>query len=115
MTKLKVFPSERTKNNNKSNSLSPRQNHSEALTTLRIRWTPDSNRPRKVEICGQWSEWKQRHPMFWDPATHQYVSNLIVERGVWCYKIIRDGEWIVNDDGETTKDENGIYNSVIKC
>ena len=70
-------------------------------------------RHRKVELCGSWDEWTNRHDLNFDPFTNQWFVTLHLKNGEeFFYKyIINEENWIVNDEEPQRKDGQGNDNN----
>lgn len=72
------------------------------------------NEPTSIQICGSFDNWKIRHPL----TKHKHIANtwyviLNIPRGVYKYKYIVDGDWIINTKEEILIEGNGVANNSI--
>ena len=72
------------------------------------------NEPTSIQICGSFDNWKIRHPL----TKHNHIPNtwyviLNIPRGVYKYKYIVDGDWIINTKEEILIEGNGVANNSI--
>ena len=70
--------------------------------------------PMSIQICGSFDNWKILHPL----TKHNHIPNtwyvsLTIPRGVYKYKYIVDGDWIINTKEEILIEGNGVANNSI--
>jgi len=70
-------------------------------------------RYRRVQICGSFDEWEERHDLNFDPFTNQWFITLHLKVGAeYLYKyIINDDTWVTNEEEPLRNDEGGNVNN----
>lgn len=70
-------------------------------------------RYRRVQICGSFDEWEERHDLNFDPFTNQWFITLHLKVGAeYLYKyIINDDTWVTNEEEPLRNDASGNVNN----
>lgn len=66
-----------------------------------------------MAVSGSFDDWKIRRPMVWDNALQAFSLNLGLRPGRYTYKLIVDGDWIVNHEDASEKDAQGNVNNML--
>eukprot|EP00917_Polyrhabdina_sp_WS-2016_P011033 GHVP01024186.1.p1 GENE.GHVP01024186.1~~GHVP01024186.1.p1 ORF type:complete len:2011 (-),score=317.95 GHVP01024186.1:3954-9986(-) len=87
---------------------------SSSATPVRLRYIPaDRQKHRVVAISGSFDEWSVRRPMSWDNASQAFIINLGMPSGKHYYKLIVDGDWMVNPSEAKEIDSLGNENNIV--
>ena len=71
--------------------------------------------PNSVLLCGQFSNWKEKLPLTFDPLSGKWNITLRLPKGRHLYKyIVNNNEWIINPMEPNVKGNDGIINNVVE-
>ena len=80
-------------------------------TTFRLRGHADA---RTVALAGSFNNWSQSQHLFGREGD-EWVCRLDLDPGVYTYKLVVDGNWLLDPDNpETQEDEAGNVNNVVE-
>eukprot|EP01069_Polyplicarium_translucidae_P007222 Polyplicarium_translucidae@DN3074_c0_g2_i3.p4 len=82
------------------------------LVVKRICFSPPY-RPRTVALSGSFDNWCVRRPMVWENSTQEFAISLTLPRGRHLYKLIVDGDWMLNPGKPKELDSSHVENNVI--
>jgi 1,4-alpha-glucan branching enzyme len=70
-------------------------------------------RHNKVEICGSFDNWDERHELQFDPFTNQWFVTLHLKVGEeYLYKyVLNDDQWVTNEEEPNKMDSGGNKNN----
>jgi CubicO group peptidase (beta-lactamase class C family) len=78
-------------------------------TTIRLKGYPDA---KLVTLAGSFNKWNNLHTFFYRKGD-EWIAKLDLPPGQYQYKIVVDGEWILDPGNNATTTENGHTNSAL--
>ena len=72
-----------------------------------------SKNPKSVLISGSFDSWKKKNSLIYDLSKDIWIITLYLKQGKYYYKYIIDGNWQINPNEKSEKDENGIINNYV--
>ena len=73
----------------------------------------DNKKINTVQLCGSFENWQVRHPLHYDPESGKWKTKLKLKKGVYNYKYIVDGEWMINPFKQTCTEKEGQVNNLL--
>lgn len=78
--------------------------------TVVLSYRPEKGqqRPRSVYLAGNFNDWRMADPAFklvWNDPDGQFEIELSLKPGVYRYKFVVDGEWVVDPSAGKTVDD----------
>ncbi len=73
----------------------------------------NNRNPKTVFVSGSFDDWKEKHPLTYNPTMGKWTCTLKVKKGKYFYKYIIDGSWEINPNEQSVRGNDGIINNVI--
>uniref|UniRef100_A0A7S0ZJH6 AMP-activated protein kinase glycogen-binding domain-containing protein n=1 Tax=Timspurckia oligopyrenoides TaxID=708627 RepID=A0A7S0ZJH6_9RHOD len=67
---------------------------------------------REAQVVGSWSRWRERVPMTRENS--KWVADVALRPGVYEFKFVIDGKWVVDSTQEIRRDDFGNENNVLR-
>ena len=88
-------------------------NQDQNMANVSFRYKIFLRMPKEVYICGEFDNWKEKHPLKYYDNIGMWSCDLRIKKGKYLYKYIVDGNWEINQNDFSISGNDGIINNII--
>ena len=70
--------------------------------------------PKDVLLSGSFDNWSFKYKLDYDQGKNVWSTRIMLNKGKHVYKYIADGNWVINQDAWSEKEEDGTLNNYIE-